>query len=271
MFKRMAGATFVVLLAMGGGTASAVGTVAMLELDPETVEPGDTLTVKNAEGSECPGALVIGDSSVQPHAWSVVPEESGDWLMLIQIPDSGPRDPMGNPTPYPPGEHTVNAVCYAECPAGYEHRCGTTEANAGIAYARAAGFEGFTYQAATFTVVAPAVEEPEDPEPTTPMTETPTADTTPDTTPDSTPVENEAVQAADAAAPTTARPTVRGSRPAGRWPRRAAPWSPPCTGSWPPRPGGRAPHALRRGRAWRPPRPPGRRPGPAPWWPAAAG
>lgn len=214
MRKRLVGFALVAILVSSGGDMAGGGVSVYggtLDVNPETVEPGDFVNVANSPGSECFGALVIGDITVRPGAWSTVPDESGNWDVDLQVPPNGAPDPMGNPTPFPPGEYEVHARCEATCPEGWEAQCGAAPAEAVAASdantVRAAAVggepvpESFEYEPATITVVEPQTGG-------SPTTMTPTTSAPDGGTP--TTAAGGAVQDAGAAAPVTAQPTFTG-------------------------------------------------------------
>ncbi len=173
--------------------------------DPTTVEPGEIITVSNAEGSECLGPIVIGQFTARPGAWSTAPDASGDWSVELEVPPNGMPDAMGNPTPFPPGEYDIFARCEATCPEGWESQCGgaTAESNGAQAGAirPAQSAESFEYEPVAVEVVA----QTDGPTTTGGGTATtaPSDDTTPTTA-------GGAVQDAGAAAPVQALPTFTG-------------------------------------------------------------
>lgn len=134
------------------GLGAATGT---MNVKPSTVEAGGSYVISNDPSSPCLLGEVSGDTGgVRPGAWFVEPDVSGNWSVTIDVPESGPPDAMGNPTPFPVGEYDQHALCRTPLgPAGS---------------AAAAGPGEFTYEPATVTVVAPAQEEPTTPTPTTP-------------------------------------------------------------------------------------------------------
>jgi hypothetical protein len=82
----------------------------MQAVPDEGLEPGDSFVVSNVEGSECPGQ-VTGDTDIRPGQWVATMEDGGSWSATIAIPENGPPDAQGNPTPFPPGEYEVRAYC----------------------------------------------------------------------------------------------------------------------------------------------------------------
>jgi hypothetical protein len=124
--------------------------VGTMTVQPTTVAPGDSYVISNDPESPCLLGQVSGDTGgVRPGAWFVEPDENGDWSVTIEVPDSGPPDAMGNPTPFPEGPYEQHAFCEAAVPT-------------------AAGFSAFARQQAEFsyepvTVNVVAQEEPTPP------------------------------------------------------------------------------------------------------------
>lgn len=117
-----------------------------MNVEPTTVEPGGSYVISNDPGSPCMLGQVSGDTGgIRPGAWFTVPDGNGDWSVTIEVPESGPPDPMGNPTPFPEGEYEQHAFCEQPDVAGF---------------AAFAGLVEFTYEPVTVNVVAPAQEEP---------------------------------------------------------------------------------------------------------------
>lgn len=147
------------------GTALSVAGVALpqgevvvggtMSVEPSTVEPGGSYVISNDPGSPCLLGEVSGDTGgIRPGAWFATPDEAGNWSVTIEVPESGPPDPMGNPTPFPPGDYEQHAFCQQPLEA------------TGIGAAGGQQQAEFSYEPVDVTVVAAAEEEPT--EPTTP-------------------------------------------------------------------------------------------------------
>lgn len=118
-----------------------------MSVEPTTVEPGGSYVISNDPGSPCMLGQVSGDTGgIRPGAWFTVPDGNGDWSVTIEVPESGPPDPMGNPTPFPEGEYEQHAFCEQPDVAGFAAVTGQQVE--------------FTYEPVTVNVVAPAQEEP---------------------------------------------------------------------------------------------------------------
>lgn len=131
----------------------------MQAVPDEGLEPGDSFVVSNADGSECPGGDVTGDTGgIREGAWSAEMEEDGSWAVTIVIPESGRPDAMGNPTPFPPGDYEIHAFC------DY-----TASESAGVG-APAGQTAGKTYDPVTVSVVAPTQDTTPTSEASTPTT-----------------------------------------------------------------------------------------------------
>jgi hypothetical protein len=164
MNKRMKGLLLVAALGAGVGStgvALAQGPVPVggtMGVSPATVEPGGSYVISNDPESPCTLGEVVGDTGgIRPGAWFVEPDENGDWSVTIEVPDSGPPDAMGNPTPFPAGEYEQHAFCQLPTPAGV---------------AAAGQQQSFNYEPVIVTVVAP--EEPAPPAPPAPPAAAPT-------------------------------------------------------------------------------------------------
>jgi hypothetical protein len=131
------------------GVQGGVAPTGSMNVEPSTVEPGDTYIISNDPGSPCMLGQVSGDTGgVRPGAWFVEPDEEGNWSVPIEVPANGPPDAMGNPTPFPAGEYEQHAFCEAP---------DEVEATGAAAAAQQAEF---TYAPETVTVVAAQEEEP---------------------------------------------------------------------------------------------------------------
>lgn len=150
MKKRMRALMLVTVLGAGvsamGVALTQGGIVGTMNVEPTTVEPGGSYVISNDPESPCMLGQVSGDTGgVRPGAWFTVPEGNGDWSVTIEVPESGPPDPMGNPTPFPEGEYEQHAFCEPPDAAGF---------------AAVGGPVAFNYEPVMVNVVAPAQEEP---------------------------------------------------------------------------------------------------------------
>jgi hypothetical protein len=162
MWTRRVAALCVVMAVVAPGAAAAGGDIeygGSLVVVPDEVAPGELTTVSNAPGSECPGALVVGNITVRPGAWSVAPDASGNWSIDLEIPPNGQPDAMGNPTPFPPGEYEVFAHCYIVCPEGFEPFCAEDLSTTAVS----GQLSDFEYEPASLTVDAAPPDVPTDP------------------------------------------------------------------------------------------------------------
>jgi hypothetical protein len=123
-----------------------------MHVEPTTVEPGGSYVISNDPASPCLLGQVTGDTGgVRPGAWQVEPDEQGNWEVTIEVPDSGPPDAMGNPTPFPEGDYEQHAFCeQPDAPAGAAAPAQEAE---------------FAYDPVTVTVAAPEEEPAPEPEP----------------------------------------------------------------------------------------------------------
>ena len=169
MNKRMRGLMVVTLLSAGvgsSGVALAGGPIAVggtMSVVPSTVEPGGTYVISNDPGSPCMASEVSGDTGgIRPGAWFTEPDGNGDWSVTIEVPDSGPPDAMGNPTPFPEGDYEQHAFC--------------GEVGTGAAGFAAAGqVASFNYEPVTVSVVAQEEPTPPTTDPPAPPAAAPTA------------------------------------------------------------------------------------------------
>ena len=176
----------------GGGEISYGGTMVA---NPTTVEPGQIITVTNAEGSECPLDEVTGQFTARPGQWVAdLDTDTGDWSVELEVPPNGPPGPTGQPTPFPPGEYDIFAWCESEAAA------------AAAQGAAPAQVDDFQYEPITIEVVAPQ----EGPPTSGGGSPTSTPQTPGDTTPTTPTTAGSGVRDAGAAAPVRAQPTFTG-------------------------------------------------------------
>ena len=205
MSSRIVGAALVAMAAAGASVGVGAGVAGGGEVvyggtmvaNPTTVEPGEIITVTNADGSECPLDEVTGQFTARPGQWvAQLDTDTGDWSVELEVPPNGPPDAMGNPTPFPPGTYDIFAWCENSSSAGVE----SAEARSAAAPAQ---IDGFQYDPITIEVVA-AQEGP-------PTSGGGSPTSTPQTPGDTTPTTaGGGVQNSGAAAPVRAQPTFTG-------------------------------------------------------------
>ena len=159
---------------VGVAFAGEVGPTGTMHVEPSSVEPGESYVISNDPASPCLLGQVSGDTGgVRPGAWFATPDSEGNWSVTIEVPESGPPDAMGNPTPFPEGAYEQHAFC--EVP--------DTPPAEQAATAQPAAPEGqqqaeFAYDPVTLTVTAPeeqeAAPEQEEPPAAEPAAEAPT-------------------------------------------------------------------------------------------------
>ena len=163
MNKRMKMLVVVPVLGAGlsaAGVALAGGApTGTMQVEPSSVEPGESYVVSNDPASPCLLGQVSGDTGgVRPGAWFVEPDGEGNWSVTIEVPANGPPDAMGNPTPFPPGDYEQHAFC--EQPDAVD-----------AGSAAPAQQAEFAYDPVDVTVVAPAEAPTPTPDPAPPAAE----------------------------------------------------------------------------------------------------